>query len=424
MAGNQFRVAIIGGGLAGATLANALVRIPHVDVHVFESAPTFSERGAAVGLGKNAQLALGQIFPSGINVLDKAGAVSMNSSRIILGSGPEAASIVFDLATEDPGMHVHRASFLRELLTPLPKEALHSNKKLTTINPNESGVEICFQDDTIYQFDAVIGADGIFSTVREYVLRDIVADEQHCASPAGFWDCRNVVPFEKAKSVLGEKYFEIDRQYGWVGDGAFIMHDVLENRTMVQCVVSCIERDPSTSRDRKRPLTQDTLRDSLNSWLGGPIADGMISLICDQPDTYGYSEWEHKSTPTYVRGRVCVMGDAAHATTPWQGSGAGLAIEDAMILGTLFANISSPSEISAAFEAYDLLRRPRCQRVIDSSRETGQILCGQVDLHADKLRGLLAPRWNFIFELDMESHKREALEKLRDIQQKPRSEHA
>lgn len=107
------------------------------------------------------------------------------------------------------------------------------------------------------------------------------------------------------------------------------------------------------------------------------------------------------------------MGDAAHATTPWQGSGAGLAIEDAMVLGTLFANIASPSEISAAFKAYDLIRRPRCQQVIDSSRETGRILCGQVDLRAEELMKLLAPRWNFIFGLDMESHKREALEALK-----------
>lgn len=110
------------------------------------------------------------------------------------------------------------------------------------------------------------------------------------------------------------------------------------------------------------------------------------------------------------------MGDAAHATTPWQGSGAGLAIEDAMVLGTLFANISSPREINSIFRAYDLVRRPRCQRVIDSSRETGRILCGQVSLHANELMALIAPRWNFIFGLDMEVHKQEALDKLRKIQ--------
>ncbi|KAI1480915.1 salicylate hydroxylase [Daldinia eschscholtzii] len=416
--GSEFRVAIIGGGLAGASLANALIRVPRVDVHVFESAPAFSERGAAVGLSKTSQLALDQILPSGPDLLSKAGAVPMNSSRVILGSGPEAGTVVYDIAADGSAVNVHRASLLRELLAPLPKEGLHPNKKLTTINPKESEVEITFQDGTVYQFDAVIGADGIFSTVREHVLHGVATDEQLHPSPAGFWDCRNVVPFEKAKETLGEKYFEVDRQHSWVGEGAFIMHDVLENRTMVQCVISGIEKDPSASRDRKRPLTREMLRDSLSSWLGGPIADGMISLVCDQPDLSRYSQWDYKSTPTYTRGRVCLVGDAAHATTPWQGSGAGLAIEDAMILGTLFANISSPDEISAAFEAYDVVRRPRGQRLIDSSRETGKILCGESGLRADELRGLLAPRWDFIFGLDMESHKREALDELRNIQKK------
>jgi salicylate hydroxylase len=84
MDNERIRIAIIGGGLAGATAANALLRIPRIDVHVFESAPQFSERGAAVGLSVNAQRALEQILPSYKNMLEKAGAVLMGSSRIIL----------------------------------------------------------------------------------------------------------------------------------------------------------------------------------------------------------------------------------------------------------------------------------------------------------------------------------------------------
>lgn len=84
MTNNPLRVAIIGGGLAGAALANALTHLFHIDVHIFESAPQFSERGAAVGLAKNAQLALAQIVPSASDLFEKAGAVPMNSSRIVL----------------------------------------------------------------------------------------------------------------------------------------------------------------------------------------------------------------------------------------------------------------------------------------------------------------------------------------------------
>ncbi|KAI1284787.1 salicylate hydroxylase [Xylaria sp. FL0933] len=390
----HFRVAIIGGGLAGATLANALVRESHLEIHVFESASEFPERGAAVGLGINAQLALNQVLPTATALLDKAGAVPLNSSRLVLGSGPEAGKLIFDLAESDPGQVVHRASLLRELLAPLPKESLHPNKKLVAIKAHDGGVELTFQDETTYQFEAVIGADGIFSSVRDHVLRGREAAKAHSASPAHFWDCRNVVPLDKAKTLLGDEYFELDRQWGWVGDGAFLMHDVLENGTMVQCVISGVEKDPAIDpKERKRALTRDGLRESLRSWLGGPIADGMI---------------EH----------VCLVGDAAHATTPWQGSGTGLAIEDAMVVGALLAEISSSKDIESAFRAYDEVRRPRCQQVIDSSRETGRILCGQSGLQADKLRGLLAPRWDFIFGLDMEAHKQDALAKMREIQMK------
>lgn len=79
----KLRIAISGGGLAGASLANALFCHPHLEVHVYESAPEFSERGAAVGLAINAQRALDAIVPSAKEFLDRAGAVLMNSSRLM-----------------------------------------------------------------------------------------------------------------------------------------------------------------------------------------------------------------------------------------------------------------------------------------------------------------------------------------------------
>jgi salicylate hydroxylase len=90
-----------------------------------------------------------------------------------------------------------------------------------------------------------------------------------------------------------------------------------------------------------------------------------------------------------------------------------------VILGTLFGSIKSPREIDAVFKAYDALRRPRCQQVIDSSRGTGLIFCGQNDevgLDPDKLRGAMASRWAFIFGLDLAQYKQDALSKLRELQ--------
>ncbi|KAI3326763.1 salicylate hydroxylase [Xylariaceae sp. AK1471] len=415
---SHLRIAIIGGGLAGTTLANALSKIPHVKVQVYEAATSFSERGAAVGLSTNALQALEHIFsPAGKEeLLKKAGAVPLNSSRSVVGSGPHAGEIIFDSAGTESEVVVHRGSLLRELVAPLPQECLQTNKRLSSINlvADTNDVEIIFEDGTTSRFDGLIGADGIFSSVRSYVLQNEA--DKYAATPAGFWDCRNLVPIAKAKAVLGEDLFAVDRQCGWVGDGAFLMHDVLENRTMVQCVISGVERSPTNNR--KRPLSKEILTHTLDSWLDGPIAKGMIELALEQDDIYGYSQWEHKSTPHYSNGAVCVIGDAAHAMTPWQGSGAAVAFEDVMVMQELFRHVRSPAQIGAAFKTYDRLRRPRCQRIIDSSRETGMILCGQnadAGLDPEKLGGLLATKWDFIAGLDMKEHKQDAVMKLKEI---------
>lgn len=80
----RLSVGIVGGGLAGAALANALVQHNHLGIHVFESAPEFSERGAAIGLSVNALKALDHVVPNSEAMLQRAGAVEMNSSRIMV----------------------------------------------------------------------------------------------------------------------------------------------------------------------------------------------------------------------------------------------------------------------------------------------------------------------------------------------------
>jgi salicylate hydroxylase len=78
------KIAIIGGGLAGATLANALLTHPHLDIHIFEAAPQFSERGAAVGISTNGQVALAESADVLADVIDRAGGVVMTSSRLMI----------------------------------------------------------------------------------------------------------------------------------------------------------------------------------------------------------------------------------------------------------------------------------------------------------------------------------------------------
>ncbi|KAH9904691.1 FAD/NAD(P)-binding domain-containing protein [Xylariomycetidae sp. FL2044] len=410
----RIRIGIVGGGLAGATMAIALVKHAHVDVQVYESAPQFFERGAGIGLSPLALQALDDIIPSAIETLKtKAGAVEIEAARLVVGSGPGAGEVISDLGVS-AGLTLNRAPLLQALLSLLSEDMLHAGKRVKSVEQDDSGVTLAFEDGTNSHFDAVIGADGIFSSIRQHVLAD--ESEKYAASPAGWWDCRHLVPFEKARLALGDESFKVDRQYAWLGDGAAMLHGIVENRTMVQCIIAVI--DKNFSADRKRVVTRQVLEDALpQSWFEGPVAKGMIDLILDQEDPKGYAEWEHKFTPTYANSRVCIMGDAAHATSPWQSAGAGMVIEDAFILGHLIGSVSSAGEIPAAFKAFDALRRPRCQRIVDTGRETGRLFCGQDEaagLDAAKMNEALSRTFAHIGALDLPSHKGEALRMLRE----------
>ncbi|KAI1171482.1 FAD/NAD(P)-binding domain-containing protein [Nemania sp. FL0916] len=408
-----FRIAIIGGGLAGATVAKSLLSIPHIEVNVYESAPQFSERGLGIGLSQLALQALEKIIPDATSLLKRdAGAVEIGASRIVIGSGPKAGSLVFDVEG-DVGLAMNRAPLLKTLLAQLPQDILHASKKLVGLKQNEDGVLVTFEDGSSVNVDAVIGADGIFSTVRRHVLAETA--EEYAASPAGWWECRNLIPVETAKRLIGEESFNIDREYCWAGEGAFMMHAPVEKGTKVQCIVSAVDKD--SSLNRKRPITRQVLEGAFGaSWAVNPVTKGMIEVMLNQEDPKGYSIWEHKHTPTYSNGRVCLVGDAAHALSPWQGAGGGIAVEDALVLGHLIQNVSSKEQLEPAFKAFDAVRRTRCQAIVDSSRETGLLLCGQnetVGVDAEGMSDALGPLFGHIDSLDLDTHTQLALDELR-----------
>jgi len=83
--------------------------------------------------------------------------------------------------------------------------------------------------------------------------------------------------------------------------------------------------------------------------------------------------FHHPETPIYYKGRICLLGDSAHASSPHQAAGAGQALEDALILSRLLGTVKEKSHLDVAFKVYDSIRRPRAQKVVSTSFEAGQI---------------------------------------------------
>lgn len=130
------------------------------------------------------------------------------------------------------------------------------------------------------------------------------------------------------------------------------------------------------------------------------------------PDPDLWALFDHHPAPTYFKNRIAILGDAAHASTPHQGAGAGQALEDALILSTLLADerVRSAADIPAALHVYDAIRRPRSQKVVSTSRAAGETYAfkGPAGDDLDKIRDELLTRYSWIWDEDMGRQAEEA----------------
>lgn len=131
------------------------------------------------------------------------------------------------------------------------------------------------------------------------------------------------------------------------------------------------------------------------------------------PDPSQWAIFEHPHISTFARSRVAILGDAAHASTPHQGAGAGQAIEDAHVLAELLADphVTTAEHVAVAFRAYDAVRRPRSQRVVSSSKENAYVLCLCYDGIGDdeeKLKQIWEQRFRWLWDLDVQEQAEQA----------------
>lgn len=138
----------------------------------------------------------------------------------------------------------------------------------------------------------------------------------------------------------------------------------------------------------------------------------MIQMVKDDPaDSWSYAD--HDNAPFYWRGRVCMIGDAAHTMYPFAGNGAAQALEDCAVVNALFDKVTSKDRIEKAFEAFDTARRPRSQRVVEISREFGWLYAYSYgNLHTDpaKMKAFMREAGGFTNNVDLSKQNEAAME--------------
>lgn len=121
--------------------------------------------------------------------------------------------------------------------------------------------------------------------------------------------------------------------------------------------------------------------------------------------------WDMKPAVTYCKGNVVMLGDAAHASTPFQGQGAGQAIEDAYVLSSLMGDVGTPKEAAYAFQAYDKIRRPRSQQVCKTSRDMGELVALRlpgIEDNVELLKENIEWRMDWMWHRDVEGELNES----------------
>ncbi|KAK5310785.1 hypothetical protein LTR93_011940 [Exophiala xenobiotica] len=358
----KFDVAIVGGGTAGLTLAIALYH-RGVPVTIYEQAPQFAEIGAGVAFGPNAVEAMkplkSNVWFDYVDGMDNP-----------LDGTPRGQKIAFSIQNRTGSAGVHRAHYVDELVKLIPLEIARFGKKLVDIQENGHGGKLVmqFKDGTTVETDAVIGCDGVKSRVRQIV----VGPNHPSAQPVYThkYAYRGLIPMEQAVEAIGDELALNAVMH--MGPGGHILTFPVAHGKILNVVAFKTTSDPWPDFQRlSRPATRGQ---ALSDFAGyGRNVTKILHLVKPDLSVWAIFDLGDHPVPSFCRGRICLVGDAAHATSPHHGAGAGMCIEDGAVLAELLADdqVLTRDDLEAVFATFDAERRERGQWLVQSSRLIG-----------------------------------------------------
>ena len=346
------RVAIIGGGIGGLTAANALSQAG-IEVAVYEAAAELREIGAGVALHANAMRVLRAIgVEDGVRkVAGRAEwAVTRNgkTGRVISKTSRKQQAAAFGLQSAT----VHRADLLDVLADALPPGLVTLGKRCTRVEPDGATAVARFADGSEIEADVIIGADGIHSAVRTSLFGP---DDPRFTGKICY---RSVIP---TAAVSGSGPSADNGQ--WLGPHGTIVLYPLRGEELINVV--CHYDDDGYRHESW--ITECSREEVLERYAGWH--ESLLRLFAAGNTWYKWALYDRDPIPRWTRGRVTLLGDAAHPMLPYLGQGACQALEDGAVLATaLTAEAADPL---TGLARYERTRRPRASRVVLTARERG-----------------------------------------------------
>ena len=363
------RIAVIGAGLGGMTIAGLLQRAGFA-VKVYEQASTFSRIGAGIHLSSNVMLVMRRL-----GIEQTLSGIGLHPDAFVSrqwDSGEILFELAFDPASEAhygaAYINVHRGDLHAVLESALAPGTVAFGRKLADIDQSRSPLWLAFADGDAAEADLVIGADGVNSKVREFLLgpekpRYIGHIAHRAIFPAALLDGLPIRACTK-----------------WWGPGNHILVYYMTQTREEVYIVSSAPQGEWNETASFVPCD----RDEFIATFDGYHAE-LRQVVRAAREVTKWPVFDREPVDTWSGGRIALIGDACHPLRPYMAAGAAMAIEDAAVLARCIAE-PGLHEADECFAWFAANRQPRVRQV------------QQISLANTWLRSPVNPDWLFCYD--------------------------
>jgi 6-hydroxynicotinate 3-monooxygenase len=338
------RIAVVGAGLGGLAVAGFLQRAGF-PATVYEQAPTFSRIGAGIILSANVTKALRRL-----GIEQDLVATGLKPHCYISrawDTGETLYEIIFDAASEarfgGPYLNIHRGDLHAVMHGAVMPGSIAFNHRLVALEELSNTIRLVFENGVKVDADIVIGADGINSKAREFVVD---------AQPPRFVRTvahRAIFPTHRLRG------FKIPDCTKWWGRDRHLLPYFMTNKRDEVYVIGVV---PASTWENDAPSLPGSREELVNCFAN--FHSDLIRVLEGADEVSIWPIFDRERNDCWSRGRVVLLGDACHPMRPYMAAGGAMAVEDAAILTRCLATIDEPAE---AFRCYEATRIPRVAEV-------------------------------------------------------------
>ncbi|MBE9221642.1 FAD-dependent monooxygenase [Cyanobacterium stanieri LEGE 03274] len=347
------KIAIIGAGIGGLTLALALEK-KGIDFHLYEQANSFE----ALGYGL-------QLSPNVVRILQDLGmgkeleAISHRCLGFELRSFETDRTLAqWKLDSDTPYYQCRRADLHQLLYNSLQnKNKISFAQKLQSYQVKDEQITLNFQNQDSVKVFALVGADGVRSHVRKTLF------PQEKPQYAGYAAYRAILPFKTEYHSL------MDKATVWMGENHHVVAYPNGNQNPWLNLVLVVKNAQWQEQGWTIPADKQEIAKSFQN--KSKLLNTILTDLVSNPEPcYKWGLFDHQPLPFWTQGKITLLGDSAHPLLPFQAQGAAMAMEDAYILARC---IDQKNTIEEAFIKYQDLRLKRTAKVQQTSRNNADI---------------------------------------------------